>query len=120
MKKLFITNNGAIGFDTESQKANSVSSDRESIYRIYLIDEPMHVIYQVGETKQEIYAEPDDILILFYSGNLDIKNKIVVAKSAQWADNIRIIRDLEQKQKEEWAAKRAEQTDDVTTYTSSI
>ena len=108
MKKLFITNNGAIGFDTESQEAKTVSTDRDSVSRIYLISEPTHVIYEIGETKQEIYAEPDDIIVMFYPGNKDIKNRIVVAKSAQWADNIKAMRDAEQKRKEEWAAKQSE------------
>lgn len=112
MKNLFITYNGAVSFDTETQDANTVIADRTGIRNVYLIDEDTRVVYTQGTTKQEIYAQAGDILIAFYNDE-DFNNKIVVAKSAQWADNIKAHRAAEQKRKEEWAAKRAESVEET-------
>lgn len=106
MKNLFITFNGAVGFDTETQDVNSVTQDRTGIRSVYLIDEDTRVVYTQGTTKQEIYAQAGDILVVFYDDE-NFNNKIVVAKSAQWADNIKAYRAAEQKRKEEWASKKA-------------
>lgn len=74
---------------------------------MYLVKEDTHVIYQSGTIKQEVYAEAGDMLIVFYALD-DFKYKLVVAKSAQWAENIKLYEEAEQKRKEEWAAKHAE------------
>lgn len=105
MKNLFLTSEGAILFDTETQKPSSYPSDRQNIRRIYLINESTKVVCSKSTGDEEVYAEEGDIVIEFYD-NSDFKYHIVVAKSAQWADNIKNYRDAEQKRKEEWAAKQ--------------
>ena len=104
MKKLFVTNNGAIAFDTESQEVSTRSTEIISARAVYLMKEDTQVIYQVGTKKQEVYAEAGDIVVVFYNKD-DFKYQIVVAKSAQWADNIDAYNEAEQKRKEEWATK---------------
>lgn len=104
MKKLFITGGGAIQFDPENQEAKLVTSKVQSIRSIYLIDDPTHIIYEDSNGKQEVYAEKDDLAIVFYRD--DFPNRIVIAKAAQWVDNIKDYDGKEQKRLEEWAAKQ--------------
>lgn len=108
MKNLFLTGSGVVRFDTETQKAAGVDSDIMRIRRIFLITEPTRVVYSKSTGDQEVYAEAGDIVIEFYD-SADYHNNIVVAKSAQWADNIQSYRDAEQKRKEEWAAAKNKQ-----------
>lgn len=106
MKTLYLTDTSAnIVVDQEANTCGSISRDVESIRSVYVIDEPMHVIYQAGEYRRELDVEKDDIVVVFYSR--EFPNKIVVAKSADWVSNIRTYREAEQKRKEEWATKQA-------------
>lgn len=107
MKNLFITSEGNVSFDTETQECNPCGSDISNVRRVFLIDEPTHVVYKFGDKTSDVYAEPDDIIVVFYNNDA-FKNQMVLAKSAKWVDNIRSYRAAEQKRKEEWAAKNAE------------
>jgi hydroxymethylpyrimidine pyrophosphatase-like HAD family hydrolase len=107
MKKLFITANGAVAFNPDTQEAFTVRNERQAIRNIFLVKEPTHVVYTSGTTKQEVYADADDIIVEFYSGTAEFSNKIVVVKSAQWVDNLNAYNKAEQKRLEEWAAKKA-------------
>lgn len=106
MKDLIITGGGAIEFDPETRTAKATKSSVQSIRSIYLIDEPTHVVYEDNNLKQEIYADPDDIILVFYRD--DFPNRIAVAKAAQWVDNIKAYDEAEQKRLEEWAKKKTE------------
>lgn len=106
MKTLYLTNGGSICIDPEENYVDRVSSEREGINRIYLAKEPMHVVYGEGEYKRELDVKKDDLIITFYSD--DWKEKIVVAKSKDWANNIKKYNEEEQRRREEWAAKHAE------------
>ena len=110
MKDLIITGGGAIKFDPETRIAKAIGSSIQSIRSVYLIDEPTHVVYEDNNLKQEIYADPDDIILVFYRD--DFPNHIAVAKAAQWADNIKAYNEAEQKRLEEWAKKKSEQQTD--------
>jgi hydroxymethylpyrimidine pyrophosphatase-like HAD family hydrolase len=107
MKNLFITENGAIAFNPDTQEAFTVRNERQAIRNIFLVKEPTRVVYTSGTTKQEVYAEADDIIVEFYRGTEEFSNKIVVVKSAQWVDNLNAYNKAEQKRLEEWAAKKA-------------
>lgn len=121
MKKLFITANGAVAFNPDTQEAFTVRNERQSIRNIFLVKEPTHVVYTSGTVKQEVYAEADDIIVEFYSGTEEFSNKIVVVKSAQWVDNLNAYNKAEQKRLEEWAAKKAaESTEDTNTCESDM
>lgn len=102
MKTLYLTNGGNICIDPEENYVDRIPSEREGISRIYLAKEPMHVVYGEGEYKRELDVKKDDIIITFYSG--DWKDRIVVAKSKDWANNIKEWNKEEQQRNEEWAA----------------
>ena len=74
----------------------------------------MRVVYQYGEDKEEINAKKGDILILFYNNRYN-KYVLDTIHTKQWAANIKNRRKIEQKEKEEWAAKNL---DSVVTATN--
>lgn len=105
MKTLYLTYSGSICIN-EDMNPEPMPAKIESIRNVYLITEPTRIIYGSGEKTEEIYAEADDIIIVFYRD--DFKHKVVVAKSSGWVENIKDYDEKEQKRKEEWAAKQAE------------
>mgnify|MGYP006935954650 CR=1 FL=1 len=105
MKTLYLTYSGSICIN-DDMIPEPMPSKVESIRNIYLITEPTRIIYSSGEKTEEVYAEADDIVIMFYRD--DFKHNIVVAKSAGWVENIKDYDEKEQKRKEEWAAKHAD------------
>ena len=107
MKTLYITNGGNICIDPEEDFVNRMPTEREGISRIFLAKEPMHVVYGEGEYRRELDVKKDDIIITFYSN--DWKERIVVAKSKDWVNNLKEWNKEEQRRNEEWAAKNAEQ-----------
>lgn len=102
MKTLYISNNSNILIDTEENTANSLDSQREAIQRIYLAEEPMHVVYGSGEYKREVDVKKDDVIVTFYTD--DFENRIVVVKSKDWANNLKKYNKRQQEIKEKWAA----------------
>ena len=105
MKTLYITNGGNICIDPEEDFVNRMPTEREGISRIFLAKEPMHVVYGEGEYRRELDVKKDDIIITFYSN--DWKERIVVAKSKDWVNNLKEWNKEEQRRNEEWAAKKA-------------
>ena len=109
MKTLYLTGSSAnIVVDPETDFVSTLhSEDKYEIRNIYYIEEPMHVVYQNGERKEEIDARKGDLLLVFYDG---AKNKHVLdtIKTKQWVANIKNARKIEQEAKEEWAKKQAE------------
>lgn len=106
MKTLYLADSGGkIGIDNEG-KPFPVYGKVESIRNIFLITEPTKIVYgDVDGKVEEIYADVDDLVIVFYRD--DFKHHIVIANSAQWVENIKDYDEKEQKHKEEWAAKHA-------------
>lgn len=102
MKTLYISNSSNILIDTEENTANSLDSQREAIQRIYLAEEPMHVVYGSGEYKREVDVKKDDVIVTFYTD--DFENRIVVVKSKDWANNLKKYNKRQQEIKEKWAA----------------
>ena len=117
MKTLYLTYNGAMCIDPEENFVDRVQNEREGISRIYLAKEPMHVVYGEGEYKREIDVKKDDIIITFYSN--DWKERIVVAKSKDWVNNLKEWNKEEQRRKEEWAYKQANPDSDCKTQCPS-
>ena len=106
MKTLYLTSNGSnILLDKENDSCDRIESQREAIQRVYLVDEPMHVTYQEGEYRKDLDVTTGDILVTFYDSTF--KNRIVVVKSEDWAENLRVYNEEEQKRKEEWAKKQS-------------
>lgn len=101
MKTLYLTQSGNICIDDETNKPTPFYSKVESIRNIYLITEPTKIVYGDENGTEELYAEEDDIVIVFYRH--DFKHHIVIAKSSGWVENIKDYDEQEQKRKEEWA-----------------
>lgn len=110
MKTLYLTGSSSnIVVDPEVDHVSTLPhEDRYEIRDIYYIEDPMHVVYQCGERKEEIDARKGDILLVFYE---NARNKYILdtIKTKQWVANIKNARKLEQKAKEEWAKKQAEE-----------
>ena len=88
MKTLYLTSNGAnICIDDEQNTAEWISTERESIQRIYLAKEPMHIVYNAGEYKRELDVEENDLIITFYTD--DFENRIISVKSEDWVNNLK-------------------------------
>ena len=108
MKTLYLNSGTNIVIDPETDYVDKLQSvSRYSIREVYYIEEPMHVVYQCGERKEEIDARKGDILVVF-SDNRYNKFILDTIKTKQWAANIKNTRELEQKEKEEWAKKQSE------------
>lgn len=115
MKTLYLTNSSAnIAIDPEENTAQHIESeDRYDIRNIYYAEEPMHVIYSGtnnGEPfKEEMDAKKGDIILVFYTNRFN-KKLLATIKSKEWVVNIKNRRKIEQKEREEWALKNAENT----------
>lgn len=109
MKTLYLSDSSTnIVVDKDTDFVGTLpQEDRYEIRNIYYIEEPMHVVYQSGEIKEEIDAKKGDILILFYNNRFN-KYHLDTIKTKQWAANIKNRRKIEQIEKEEWARKNAE------------
>jgi hypothetical protein len=108
MKTLYLTQSSEnIVVDPETDFVGKLNSeDRYSIRSVYYMEEPMHIVYQCGEVKEELDARKGDIVLVFYSNTYN-KYTIDTIRTKQWAANIRNEHAMRQKEKEEWAAKKA-------------
>ena len=109
MKTLYLTDSSTnIVVDKDTDFVGTLrSEDRYNIRNVYYIEEPVHVVYQSGEIKEEIDAKKGEILILFYNDRFN-KYHLDTIRTKRWAANIKNRLEIEQKEKEEWAAKNAE------------
>lgn len=108
MKTLYLTDSSAnIALDPETNSVCSLpSEDRYDIRNIYYAEEPMHVVYDSAECHEEIDVKKGKIILLFYNNRAN-KYHLDTIRSKQWAANIKNRRAIEQKEKEEWAARNA-------------
>ena len=108
MKTLYLTDSSSnIFVDKETDEVGTLrSEDRYDIRGLYYMEEPMHVVYESCDRKEEIDAKKGDLLILFYSNSYN-KYVLDTVRTKQWTANIKNRRKIEQKEKEEWAAKNA-------------
>lgn len=115
MKTLYLTNSSAnIAVDLEENTAQHIESeDCYDIRNIYYVEEPMHVVYSGtnnGEPfNEEIDAKKGDIILVFYTNRFN-KKLLATIKSKEWVANIKNRHKIEQKEREEWALKNAENT----------
>lgn len=110
MKTLYLTNGYSnICIDPETNTAEVLDYvPTYDINRIYYIDEPMHVVYTCGETRAEKDVKKGDIVITFDHNNNTKETPFTVIKSKEWNKVIKNRREAEQKAKEEWAKKNAD------------
>lgn len=109
MKTLYLTESSEnIIVDPEVDFVGKLQhEDRYAIRGVYYIEEPMHVVYQYGENKEEIDAKKGELLILFYNSRYN-KYHLDTIRTKQWVANIKHRRKVEQKEKEEWAKRNAQ------------
>lgn len=109
MKTLYLSDTSAnIVVDPEIDFVGTLrNEDRYDIRNVFYAEEPMHVVYQSGEIKEEIDAKKGDIILLFYNNRFN-KYFLDTIRTKQWAANIKNRRAMEQREKEEWAAKNAD------------
>lgn len=103
MSTLYLTRSNNMIVDVENNTANRLTCCPQRIDDIFLVKEPMHVVYGYGEYSKEFDVEPNDLVITFYG---DFKEKAIVVKSEEWAKNIIAYNEAQERQKEEWAAKQ--------------
>ena len=86
MKTLYLTNSTAnIVVDTDTNKVSKLDyADRYDIQNLFLVEEPMHIVYGCGETHVEKDAKKGDIIVCFYS-NEYFKDPVSIIKSKEWA-----------------------------------
>jgi len=108
MKTLYLTDSGAnIAFDPETNSVCSLpSEDKYDIRNIYYAEEPMHVVYDSAQCHEETDVKKGEIILFFYNNKIN-KYHLDTIRSKQWAANIKNRRAIEQKEKEEWAARNA-------------
>lgn len=109
MKTLYLTGSSAnIWVDPETDEVGKLESeDRYEVRTVYYMEEPMHVVYQCGERREEIDAKKGEILLVFYDNRYN-KYVLDTIRTKQWVANIKNRRKIEQKEKEEWAKKQSE------------
>ena len=109
MKTLYLTDSSSnIVVDKDNDIVSTLrSEDRYEVRNVYYIEEPMHVVYQCGERKEEIDAKKGDILLQFYHNKRNVYILDTI-RTKQWVANIKNYRKIEQQEKEEWAARNAE------------
>lgn len=97
-------------FNPEDMSMQKVESKRESINRIYLVEEDCTV--KLDNTSKE--AKAGDLVVIFYEGYFP--EKFVVVTCPEWADNIKEYDRIRQEEKERWALKCANESN-VKMYT---
>ena len=107
MKTLYVTeSNTNIVVDDETKTAGRLNAIRRyDIRDIYLIEDAMSVVYGFDGKKEEVTAEPGDIILVMYDYPT-IKKHLVVVKSEDWKNSILNRREQDQREKEAWAENR--------------
>lgn len=108
MNTLYITRSGRILLD-ENNTPHPVDHSRSAIDNLFYVKEDTKVVYEKGEEKVECDAKAGDLVITFYEEQFP--NKIIIVDNAQWKENINSYEEYEQKRKEEWAKRNAENCD---------
>ena len=103
MKTMYIKEVYNMTVDFDTNEVGSITSSREAIQRIYVAPEPMHVVYQNGDRKEEADVEKDDVIVTFYTDEFD--KRMIIVKSAEWTANITAY----EKRMEDAKMKQAEQ-----------
>lgn len=99
MKYIIKDNTPLIKIGEETFDVDIVESRREAISRVHLIDEPGVLTTEDGDTN----VKSGDIVIRFYESKFP--KKVIVVKSKDWKNNLKVYDEILQKEKEEWALK---------------
>lgn len=109
MKKIINIERKPIVVDTETAEVTAINRSARGIDDIYVIPEDAHIEWTskfFPDKTIEVDAKKNDILVTFY--DRDLGTDFVIVKSEDWLNALNNAASLDQKRKEEWAAKQKE------------
>ena len=109
MKKIINIERKPIIIDTETAEVNAINRSARGIDDIYIIPEDAHIEWEskfFPDKTIEVDAKKNDILVTFY--DKDLGTDFVIVKSEDWLKSLNNAASIDQKRKEEWAAKQKE------------
>lgn len=109
MKKIINIDRKPIVVDIDTAEVKAINRSVRGIDDIYVIPEDAHIEWEskfFPDKTIEVDAKKNDILVTFYDG--DLGTDFVIVKSEDWLKALNNAASLDQKRKEEWAAKQKE------------
>ena len=109
MKKIINIERKPIIVDTETAEVKAINRSARGIDDIYVIPEDAHIEWEskfFPDKTIEVDAKKNDILVTFY--DKDLGTDFVIIKSEDWLKYLNNAASINQKRKEEWAAKQKE------------
>ena len=109
MKKIINIDRKPIIVDTDTAEVKAINRSTRGIDDIYVIPEDAHIEWEskfFPDKTIEVNAKKNDILVTFY--DRDLGTDFVIVKSEDWLKALNNAASLDQKRKEEWAAKQKE------------
>lgn len=109
MKKIINIERKPIIVDTDTAEVKAINRSARGIDDIYVVPEDAHIEWKskfFPDKTIEVDVNKNDILVAFYDRDLGID--FVIVKSEDWLKALDNAASLDQKRKEEWAAKQKE------------
>lgn len=109
MKKIINIDRKPIVVDTDTAEVKAINRSARGIDDVYVIPEDAHIEWEskfFPDKTIEIDANKNDILVTFY--DKDLGADFVIIKSEDWLKYLNNAASIDQKRKEEWAAKQKE------------
>lgn len=109
MKKIINIDRKPIVVDTDTAEVKAINRSTRGIDDVYIIPEDAHIEWEskfFPDKTIEVDAKKNDILVTFY--DRDLGTDFVIVKSEDWLKALNNAANLDQKRKEEWAAKQKE------------
>lgn len=109
MKKIINIDRKPIVVDTDTAEVKAINRSTRGIDDVYIIPEDAHIEWEskfFPDKTIEVDAKKNDILVTFY--DKDLGTDFVIIKSEDWLKYLNNAASLDQKRKEEWAAKQKE------------
>ena len=107
MKKIINIERNPIVVDTDTAEVKAINRSVRGIDDIYVIPEDAHIEWEskfFPDKTIEVDAKKNDILVTFY--DKDLGTDFVIIKSEDWLKALNNAKEVDQKRKEEWAAKQ--------------
>ena len=109
MEKIINIERKPIIVDTDTAEVKAINRSTRGIDDIYIIPEDAHIEWKskfFPDKTIEVDAKKNDILVTFY--DTDLGTDFVIIKSEDWLKCLNNAASIDQKRKEEWAAKQKE------------
>ena len=109
MKKIINIDRKPIVVDTDTAEVKAINRSARGIDDIYVIPEDAHIEWEskfFPDKTIEVDVKKNDILVTFY--DKDLGTDFVIIKSEDWLECLNNAASIDQKRKEEWAAKQKE------------